>query len=689
MGKLLPPTVGDRLAQCGTRVAGWGSTPGADVTLEVNAAPQTVTVNATSHTFVVGSLAPSARVRARQRIAPDQSEWSGEVIAEPVPPSPDPPRIEPTLPRCAQCIFAWGVAPGSKVEVRQGSLIAAEGIADRAGYACMTVKEPPPASYVTRTITCGAISADGHVNIAPPLAEIPPPTIVEPVFECQSAVAFQQLVPGASYEIFVTDVSAVQASLGTFCACTPNMTIGVPHSFKPGDKVKAIGSMINDRWQCQVRGRMSAEARVVPPDDRIKPVIGQPVWEGDAVIRVTNQIEGGSISLLRKADAQASQEDDLGTRPSSRNPEVSPGTTLKADNVIRVIQELCGVTRESDPVTVQKRPAVIGPPKIRRPVYQCAGIVIVDAVIPGATVWVREMAFGGPAPGFVIGKMVSSGSTAFVPVSPQPGMIYGVYAEQEIGGKFGPPSSPLVPTTIRGRLPPPRVLPPIRRGSTHVWCDELAAGAYVRLFNTRVVDGVAVFDQIGGGIATGVIAAIPVWGTIQAGARVSATQELCNESQRSEETVGESESLPCDGPPIWDPTKWNDGGTHQANNNCYNYGCDLRLGNYAQPGGFCPPPECHCQYVIAKALFDGLRKCTGDHCHPCHHKVALVMSPGWDFHWYRQDADGMWSHKRGDAPAKNVDEAGAPIVNPETANRGPYWFFCGYFCVYKADVNFH
>lgn len=27
--------------------------------------------------------------------------------------------------------------------------------------------------------------------------------------------------------------------------------------------------------------------------------------------------------------------------------------------------------------------------------------------------------------------------------------------------------------------------------------------------------------------------------------------------------------------------------------------------------------------------------------------VLLVVSPGFDYHWYRQDADGTWSHKPG------------------------------------------
>lgn len=116
----------------------------------------------------------------------------------------------------------------------------------------------------------------------------------------------------------MTDRDGIQSSLGTFCACTPNMTINVPRNFKPGDRVKAIGSMENDRWNCHVRGRMSPEVGVVPPDDRIKPVIDDPVWEGDPIIGVTNQIEGGTITLMRKANAQATQEENLGSRPSSK-----------------------------------------------------------------------------------------------------------------------------------------------------------------------------------------------------------------------------------------------------------------------------------------------------------------------------------------------------------------------------------
>lgn len=61
--------------------------------------------------------------------------------------------------------------------------------------------------------------------------------------------------------------------------------------------------------------------------------------------------------------------------------------------------------------------------------------------------------------------------------------------------------------------------------------------------------------------------------------------------------------------------------------------------------------------------------------------VALVIAPGDDFHWYRQDDDGTWSHKPGRTEATNRDNAGRVIHDPRRADRGAYTEFCGCFCV--------
>jgi hypothetical protein len=52
---------------------------------------------------------------------------------------------------------------------------------------------------------------------------------------------------------------------------------------------------------------------------------------------------------------------------------------------------------------------------------------------------------------------------------------------------------------------------------------------------------------------------------------------------------------------------------------------------------------------------------------------------GSDYHFYRQDASGLWSHKNGGNVARNTDESGNLIRDPEKADRGRYNVFCGFY----------
>lgn len=145
--------------------------------------------------------------------------------------------------------------------------------------------------------------------------------------------------------------------------------------------------------------------------------------------------------------------------------------------------------------------------------------------------------------------------------------------------------------------------------------------------------------------------------------------------------------------PVFNPAAWNDNGPIQLNNNCYNYGCDIPTGTYAQPGlahGITlGPSDMACPPVTAGATADGLVPVgcgEGCGCSRCWHQVALVIWPGRDYHWYRKDRDGRWSHKMGWTAATNLDNAGNVISDPQTADRGNYSVYCGCFCVDKATV---
>jgi len=70
-------------------------------------------------------------------------------------------------------------------------------------------------------------------------------------------------------------------------------------------------------------------------------------------------------------------------------------------------------------------------------------------------------------------------------------------------------------------------------------------------------------------------------------------------------------------------------------------------------------------------------------------KIALIVDPKRDYHFLRQDSNGMWSHKPGAMEVTTLDASGRPIVRPDRAlfiyknKEDPlkYTKFCGYYCV--------
>jgi hypothetical protein len=153
--------------------------------------------------------------------------------------------------------------------------------------------------------------------------------------------------------------------------------------------------------------------------------------------------------------------------------------------------------------------------------------------------------------------------------------------------------------------------------------------------------------------------------------------------------------------PVFEPDYWNDGAdvskqlnprSVQKNNNCYNYATDIPNRTFAQPGQASGHPigsVADCTDAVAGAVSDGLQLAGGPSCAGCCHPVALVVWPNRDYHWYRLDSTGTWSHKQGSAPATDRDSAGNVITDPTTAARGRYSQFCGFFCACHGGGAIH
>lgn len=140
------------------------------------------------------------------------------------------------------------------------------------------------------------------------------------------------------------------------------------------------------------------------------------------------------------------------------------------------------------------------------------------------------------------------------------------------------------------------------------------------------------------------------------------------------------------GQPAFTPSYWNVGGSRQYNNNCYNYANNKATNTFAQPGraSIGTAGSMTCAAVRAAAIGDGLEPISDYPSWPLDFKKGVALVTGYvgstpDYHWYRLDSNGTWSHKPGGGTARNTDESGNTITDPRTANRGGYANFCGFF----------
>lgn len=147
---------------------------------------------------------------------------------------------------------------------------------------------------------------------------------------------------------------------------------------------------------------------------------------------------------------------------------------------------------------------------------------------------------------------------------------------------------------------------------------------------------------------------------------------------------------PCGGgdAPDYEPNLWNNDDVSRGQNNCYNY-CNNQITNtFAQPGRGTGEQftALECASVRKAASRDGLSRVSTFAASQPGWYVALVVWPDNDYHWYRQDTIGCWSHKPGSTAVVNYDNSFKKIRDPGDADRGPYTEFCGYFITKDTTI---
>jgi len=161
--------------------------------------------------------------------------------------------------------------------------------------------------------------------------------------------------------------------------------------------------------------------------------------------------------------------------------------------------------------------------------------------------------------------------------------------------------------------------------------------------------------------------------------------------------------------PAYDPDRYNRQKGIKESHNCYTYAFNyLRLPTSEK----CTPASCPLPFpqpgrasgypkwseVKGKRCPDLIARIKGDvpgaslssfeaKCPAGKRKIALVADEDEDYHFYRQDSNGWWSHKPGATDVIPYDATQRRIYDPELASRYypksglHYDEFCSYLCI--------
>lgn len=157
--------------------------------------------------------------------------------------------------------------------------------------------------------------------------------------------------------------------------------------------------------------------------------------------------------------------------------------------------------------------------------------------------------------------------------------------------------------------------------------------------------------------------------------------------------------------PIYNPSLWNNS-VYQSKNNCYSYAINERDSTRktklypGEKSGLDRVKQTQFDYTCInfheRLLSDipGIYPSTFEEKCPCNfYKIALVLDNdenNKDFHFYREDKDGLWSHKPGSNKVTKIDASGNVITNPFIANRNytgknkngyNYATKCNFYCI--------
>ena len=525
----------------------------------------------------------------------------------------------------------------------------------------------------------------------PPLDNaLSPPIITSPIYECAEVIGFGGADRESKIWVYVNGIKVKEVD-----SFWGRGEITLPSALSAGDVVSAR-QIVGGKRSAKTREPVTVvtiPSSLLLSGEKIKnpPEIIPPLYDCQKVVILKKVINGAKVTL-RDEDGNTWSGITPYTTHRQGTSELKEGVWLDA------MQELCAdkyaPSDWSAKVTVQPKPTSLPDPPIREPVPHGSDTCIVDELTIGAKVDIYKDVSGGPVR---IGGGHAWGGSTLYKVSEAFDQAYSYYAVQGLCEVESPkPDEPTKPTPD---VPAPSVQSPICDQEYYVTVCGTVVGSTIKVY----ADGTQVAQAAGnGGCVKMALGNSTAFAT---GQNVTAKQFVAGTASADSAAV----KVTVDGAPSYNPGMWNDS-FHIRRNNCYAYACDILCSpvneTKQQPGrasGDYPNPFT-CTDIGNAAMSDGLTAGVEKQCSGCTHLVALVIAPGGssgskpmisDYHWYRLDDNGHWSHKPGWTPATKLDASDNTIPNPETADRYyegedyilDYSIFCTYYCVDKDVVK--
>lgn len=511
-----------------------------------------------------------------------------------------------------------------------------------------------------------------------------PPIIGSPIYDCSQIIAFSGADRDSIIDVFVNGnhITQIQTWMGWG-------EIRLPYPLSTGDSVSATQTKAG--LPPSIPTIKPEKVVNIPPDllqsreKLFSPEIIPHLYECQKIVRVKNVLEGGTVTL-RDLDANTYHDDTPYNIVRIVVPPIKIGIEETDPYWFKASQRICkDIPYSSDwslKEYTKRKPTSMPEPVLENPI-DGNDALRVDNLFPGSEVEIKARHLHG-GNDLRVGGGIALDTSVIFKIDPPFDVQNFKYGVEETLCDIRSVSNFVSPNTTI---------------STPIIQNICQGDNFITVCNTDLMSTVEIYadgNSIGGFAGNGDCVTVGLDRELSANDKgVTARQFIGGIGGNPSEVV----PVKTNGAPTYDPTIWNDP-NHVLCNNCYNYACDIMTDTYATPG-YASDVELNmlaltCPEVGNAAIADGLKQEPEKKCLKCTHLVALVVSTSdQDYHWYRLDDNGRWSHKPGQHAATDLDASNKPITNPEMANRQyigrdyeiNYDMFCAYYCVDKKLVK--